>query len=139
MIHRPVMHKVLYILCERKAIIVSFVNSKKRQTVILPDAVLTACDQLLIQEHLNVHDIKGIVVIMDDVSFTKSRQTVAMVNTLMSTLHIPAVMIKNDIGQSRERMIAIGLKKLRDTKHSTILKPIYYAPPTITKPRRKFA
>lgn len=120
----------LIIFASDKEVVLQFVGSKHKKRVLAKN-LLVGLDALLKQEKKVATDIKGIVAIIDEVTFTVSRQITVVLNTFafVSKIKIVALSCR---GQEIKEVIKQGLKKIRVCKPGGPVVAFYSRPPNIT-------
>ncbi len=97
------------------------------------EKLLKAIDSLLNQNKIKTRQLKGLIVITGPGPFTSIRIGVAVANTLAYALKIPVVGLANRQGlTSEEKLIKLGLSKLKQVKANKYILPFYNKEPNIT-------
>lgn len=76
--------------------------------------------------------LTGILVEIGPVSFTRHRQTIALVNAVAALRHIPVLALEYTEEKPAEAVVATAILKLAKTPSAKPLVPHYRAEPTIT-------
>lgn len=76
--------------------------------------------------------LDGILVVIGPVSFTRHRQTIALVNAVAATRQVPSYAFEYIEEAPSAKTIAQAMQQLVKAKKVTILIPHYRAAPTIT-------
>lgn len=95
--------------------------------------LLKSIEAILVNNKLKPADLDGIMAVTGPGAFTSLRITVAVANTLAYSLHIPAVGIINKKQlTANDKLVKLGLAKLKTAKLGKYLSPFYDRGPNIT-------
>lgn len=86
----------------------------------------------LVEKMKRGQTLTGILAIIGSVSFTRHRQTIALINALGATYGIPVATLEYVESAPDEKVVARAIKKLTAAKSFKPLLPKYRAAPTIT-------
>ncbi len=95
--------------------------------------LLKAIDKLLRKSKLNIKQLNGIIAVTGPGPFTSIRIGVAVANTLAYALKIPVAGLTNKQGlTNNEKLVKLGLSKLKQAKANKYLLPFYNQEPNTT-------
>lgn len=99
--------------------------------------LLKSIELILKNNKVKISELSGIVAVTGPGAFTSLRITVAVANTLAYSLHIPAVGIINKQQLTdNDKLVKLGLAKLKTAKLGKYLSPFYDRGPNITIAKR---
>ncbi|MCX6740525.1 MAG: tRNA (adenosine(37)-N6)-threonylcarbamoyltransferase complex dimerization subunit type 1 TsaB [Candidatus Parcubacteria bacterium] len=95
--------------------------------------LLKLIEKILKNNKIDPSDLKGIITITGPGPFTSLRIAVAVANALSYSLHIPVVGIQNKQKiEDNDRLLKLGLKKMKLSKSIKYISPFYDRGPNIT-------
>ncbi len=98
---------------------------------IAPEQYLQTIETFFSKHQISLEKIKRIFVVPGPGSFTASRVSVTIVNTIAFTQNIPVISLPNPEKQSFSQLLE-GIRDL-PTKESPFVLPLYDRPPMITQ------
>ncbi len=101
------------------------------------ERLLSLIDKLLKRNKASLKDLTGIIVIIGPGGFTAVRLGVVIANTLGFALNLPIAGLTKFPDSQAVRLIAEGLKLIRDRRPGEGVQPVYGREPSITKPKLK--
>ena len=122
--------KIVLTLLNQQGEILKFKNIKAVYQQ--AEKLLINIKKIFVGAGLELHDLKGIMVVIGPGSFTSLRIGVATANTLAWSLNIPILGLENKQGLDDKKLIDKNFKKILNKTKFTQVLPKYGKDPNIT-------